>query len=136
LVDLYNLKSRLRVETYNQIKFTPVFITGGSFAAREIETKEQVLAAFAQLGGEAYWNKAVEQFITTGNTTSIDARADEYLIELAKQASFDMFSSASLVLFYLQSRQSAANVRTIVVGKNSGMSNEAIEANLRLAYVN
>jgi len=136
LIDLYNLKARLRVAAHEQIKFTPVFITGGSFAAREIDTAEQVLTAFAQLGGEAYWRPAVEQFAATGNTTDIDARADEYLVEMAKQASFDMFSSASLVLFYLQSRQSAANVRTIVVGKNSGMSNEAIEANLRLAYVN
>lgn len=136
LIDLYNLKARLRVETHAQVAFTPVFITGGSFAAREIETKEQVLTAFAQLGGEAYWRHSIEEFIASGNMTDIDARADEYLVDMAKQASFDMFSSASLVLFYLQSRQSAANVRTIVVGKNSGMSNEAIEANLRLAYVN
>lgn len=136
IIDLYNLKARLRVETFDQIKFTPVFITGGSFAEREIETKEQVLAAFAQLGGEAFWRESVEQFAATGNTTHIDARADEYLVDMAKQASFDMFTSASLVLFYLQSRQSAANVRTIVVGKNSGMSDEAIRSNLRLAYVN
>jgi V/A-type H+-transporting ATPase subunit C len=136
IIDLYNLKARLRVETFDQIKFTPVFISGGSFAEREVETKEQVLAAFAQLGGDAFWRTAVEQFIAAGNTTHIDARADEYLVDMAKQASFDMFSSASLVLFYLQSRQSAANVRTIVVGKNSGMNEEDIRSNLRLAYVN
>ncbi len=136
IVDLYNLKARLRAATYDQIKFSPVFITGGTFAEREIETKEQVLVAFAQLGGEAFWRIAIEQFAATGNTTHIDARADEYLVDMSKQASFDMFSSASLVLFYLQSRQSAANVRTIVVGKNSGMSEAAIRSNLRLAYVN
>ena len=136
IIDLYNLKARLRVATYDQIKFSPVFITGGTFAEREIETKEQVLVAFSQLGGEAFWRTAVEQFAATGNTTHIDARADEYLVNLAKQGSYDMFSSASLVLYYLQTRQSAANVRTIVVGKNSGMSEEAIRSNLRLAYVN
>ena len=136
IIDLYNLKARLRVATYDQIKFSPVFITGGTFAEREIETKEQVLVAFSQLGGEAFWRTAVEQFAATGNTTHIDARADEYLVNLAKQGSYDMFSSASLVLYYLQTRQSAANVRTIVVGKNSGMSEKAIRSNLRLAYVN
>jgi vacuolar-type H+-ATPase subunit C/Vma6 len=47
-----------------------------------------------------------------------------------------MFSSASLVLYYLLCRQAAANIRTIVVGRNSGQSEEAIRANLRLAYVN
>jgi len=41
-----------------------------------------------------------------------------------------------LVLYYLQTRQAAANVRTIVVGKNSGMTAEDIRSNLRLAYVN
>ena len=54
----------------------------------------------------------------------------------AKEASYDMFSSASLVLYYLKCRQAAANVRIIFVGKNSGMKESIIRANLRMAHVN
>lgn len=136
LIDMYNLKSRLRAVTYPQVNFTPVFITGGTFAQAEIETKEQVFSALEKLGGFDFWRSAVEYYQETGNTTRVDARADEYILMLAKEASFDMFSSASLVLYYLQCRQSAANVRTIVVGRNSGMKEEDIRANLRMAYVN
>jgi len=135
LIDIYNLKSRLRAVTYPQVNFTPVFITGGTFAQSEIDSKEQVFVSLEKLGGPGFWRTAVEYYQETANTTRIDARADEYILTLAKESSFDMFSSASLVLYYLQCRQSAANVRTIVVGKNSGSKEEDIRANLRMAYV-
>jgi len=136
VIDIYNIKSRLRAVTYPQVTFTPVFITGGTFAQSELDSKEQVFAALEKLDGQGFWRTAIEYYRETGNTTRFDARADEYLLTLAKESSFDMFSSASLVLYYLQCRQSAANVRTIVVGKNSGMKEEDIRANLRMAYVN
>jgi V/A-type H+-transporting ATPase subunit C len=135
LIDIYNLKSRLRAVTYPQVNFTPVFITGGTFAQSEIDSKEQVFVSLEKLGAPGFWRTAVEYYQETANTTRIDARADEYILTLAKESSFDMFSSASLMLYYLQCRQSAANVRTIVVGKNSGSKEEDIRANLRMAYV-
>jgi vacuolar-type H+-ATPase subunit C/Vma6 len=136
VIDMHNLKSRLRAVAYPQVNFTSVFITGGTFAESEIETKEQIFSALEKIGGTTFWKSAVEYYIETGNSNQIDARADEYLLTITKQASFDMFTSASLVLYYLQCRQSAANVRTIVVGKNSGMKEKDIRANLRMAYVN
>jgi vacuolar-type H+-ATPase subunit C/Vma6 len=136
VIDLYNIKARLRVSAHDQIALTPEFAAGGTIAIERMDTKEAALQAIEQLGGAVFWKTALAQFASTGNTTHIDARADEYLLQLAKDASADMFSSASLVLYYLQTRQAAANVRTIVVGKNSGMSEAAIRSNLRLAYVN
>ena len=136
VIDLFNLKARLR--TFVQGGGVPkaAFVSGGNFAEGELETKEQVLAAYRSLGSASHWDGAVEFFETSGNTTRLDARSDEYLVTFAKTASIDMFSPASLVLYYLQCRQAAANVRTIFVGKNSGMNAEDIRANLRLAYVN
>mgnify|MGYP001162465579 CR=1 FL=1 len=135
VIDTYNLKARLRYLA-NQDRLSPAaFVTDGSFRPEEIETREQVLSAFQKLNGENFWDSSVQYFDETGNTTRIDARVDEYLLSIAEQASVDMFTSASLVLYYLRCRQSAANIRTIVVGKNSGMSEEDIRANLRLAYV-
>lgn len=134
-IDLYNLKGRLRAVTYPQMKFAQAFVSGGNFAQSEIESKEQVLQAFASLGSDSYWRSALDTYQETGHTTQIDARADEYLVDLAKQASVDMFSSASLVAYYLLCRQAAANIRTIVVGKNSGMDEASIRTNLRMSYV-
>lgn len=136
MIDVYNLKSALRGVTFPQINFTPMFIEGGSFGPLSGLSREEVCAAFERLAPAAHWQSALEFFNATGNTSQIDARCDELLVDLAKEASFDMFSSASLVLYYLLCRQAAANIRTIVVGRNSGQSEEAIRANLRLAYVN
>ncbi|MCA9354280.1 MAG: V-type ATPase subunit [Candidatus Kaiserbacteria bacterium] len=135
LVDLYNLKSRLR-HLKNDVSFSPSFVTGGTFAADAIETEEATLAMFARHGGVEYWKNALEYFTATGNFTQIDARSADCLLAVAKEASYDMFSSASLVLYYLKCRQAAANVRAIVVGKNNGLTVEDIRSNLRLAYVN
>jgi vacuolar-type H+-ATPase subunit C/Vma6 len=97
---------------------------------------EQALEAFRGLRNNGFWDHAIATFLEQGSTTELDARADEYLLTLAREASYDMFSSASLVFYYLLCRQAAANIRTIVVGKDSGLSDVDIRANLRLAYVN
>lgn len=136
LVDFYNLKSRLRHLKNEGVRFEPAFVPGGSFSAESIMTLEQTLAMFARHGGVEYWKSALEFFVETGNFTRIDALVADRLLTVAKEGSYDMFSSASLVLYYLKCRQAAANIRIIVVGKNSGMSIEDIRANLRMAYVN
>lgn len=136
LIDLYNLKSRLRHLKNETVSFTPAFIEGGTFTETAIETKETVYARFAKMGPTDFWKDALEYFETTGNFTRIDARAPEYLLGLAKKVSRDLFSSASVVLYYLRCRQAAANTRSIVVGKNSGLTEADIRANLRMAYVN
>lgn len=135
-IDLHNLKGVLRLLKNPSFDFKPSFIEGGMIDQTQLETEDDVFAAFARYGGADFWKDAIEYYQKTGNTTSIDARSGEYLLVLAKEASYDMFSSASLVMYYLKCRQAAANVRIIVVGKNSGTKESAIRANLRMAYVN
>lgn len=135
-IDLYNIKSRLRHLKNEGVKFTPAFVKGGTFWEDKTETLEDTLATLAALGPADFFKEGIEYYQTTGNTTKIDVLGNESLLTLAKEASHDMFSSASLVLYYLKCRQAAANIRTIVVGKNSGMSESDIRFNLSLAYVN
>lgn len=136
LIDIFNLRRRLRMLAHPGFVSATGFVAGGSFSERLVETLDQVYSQFANLGGAAHWEDALEHHRVTGNTTRLDARADEYLLTIAKQASVDVFSPASLVSYYLLTRQAAANIRTIIVGKESGMSPADIRANLRLAYVN
>lgn len=135
-IDLYNIKSKLRHLKNDSVKFAPTFVKGGTFWEDKIETLEDTLAVLTTLGTADFFKEGIEYYQTTGNTTKIDVLGSESLLTLAKEASYDMFSSASLVLYYLKCRQAAANIRTIVVGKNSGMSESDIRFNLSLAYVN
>jgi vacuolar-type H+-ATPase subunit C/Vma6 len=135
LIDLHNLKSKLRLLNNPSIGFKPDFIDGGNLEASHMETVEDILSQFAQFGGADFWKEAIDYYQSSGNTTSLDARSSEYMLMYAKEASYDMFSSASLVLYYLKCRQAAANIRIIVVGKDSGMRDSAIRPNLRMAYV-
>ena len=136
LIDLFNLKSRLRHLKNDGVKFNPEFVSGGTISRDLLETIEDVKTAFARLGGTDHWQQALAYFEETDNFTHIDAQSADYLLMLAKNESRDMFSSASLVLYYLKCRQAAANVRMIVVGRNSGIPVEDIRSNLRMAYVN
>jgi V/A-type H+-transporting ATPase subunit C len=135
VIDIYNLRSRLRCLRNPDVKFEASFIEGGTIEEDQIETEDAVTAAFAKLMPAEFWRTALESFSTSGNTTQLDARGKEYLMSLAKKASTDAFSSASLVAYYAQCEQAAANIRTIVVGKNSGMKMEEIRANLSVTYV-
>ena len=136
LIDLYNLKSRLRHLKNEEVSFVSAFIEGGTFKQEAVETAEQALAMFDKFGGAEFWKTSLNYFRETGNFTQMDARSAEYMMIIAKKASSDMFTSASLVLYYLKCRQAAANIRTIVVGKESGLEEDDIRANLRMAYVN
>lgn len=137
LVDFHNLKSRLRHLQHEAVSFYPAFVAGGSISRDLLENEEDVVMAFARFGGEAYWRDAIADYQTTRNSARLDARTAEYLLDFTKTASAtDVFSSASLVLYYLKCRQAAANIRTIVVGRESGQSEAIIRANLRMAHVN
>ena len=135
VIDMYNAKATLRRTRLGDSILQPEFISGGTFAAREIATNESVARALETLA-PGFFAAALETYTTTGNSSELDARIDDYLVSLTKTAATDMFSSASLVLYYLRARQAATNIRTIVVGRNSGMDTDAIQANLRYAYVN
>ena len=134
---MYNLKSSLRGFRYPQLKDITIFVGGGEMTKDRFESEETVLKAFERIGATDFFKSAIEYYLETGNSTRLDARIDEYLLSLAHEIRTKdfMFAAASLIAYYLECRQSAANVRTIVVGKNSGMNEEDIRANLRMAYV-
>jgi len=135
VIDMYNAKATLRRVRLGLDTMQPEFISGGTFAASELANTEAVSAAFETLS-PGFFTTAVESYNATGNTSELDARIDDYLVSITKSAATDVFSAASTILYYLRARQAATNIRTIVVGRNSGMDTDSIKANLRYAYVN
>jgi vacuolar-type H+-ATPase subunit C/Vma6 len=135
VIDLYNLKAQLRILVHPQVASGVKHISGGSFGVGKIETKEQILAIYQTMGGQTVWRSAVESYLESQNTTELDARADDYVLSMTREAAYDMFSSASLVLYYLRSKQSAANIRTLITLRDAGVTEDKITPNLRTAYV-
>lgn len=135
LIDMHNLKTAWRRHQLGAAFVQTAFVSGGTFAEAELSTKELVKQAFEILS-PGFFTAAVTAYEDTRNSSMLDARLADYITTLAKTASVDMFSSASVVLYYQRAREAAANIRTIVVGRNSGMDVETIRANLRTAYVN
>ena len=135
VIDTYNVKATLRRLRLWAGVMQPEFVTGGTFQVGELSNADSVTAALETIA-PGYFAAAVSSYNESGNTSELDARIDDYLVSLTKSAATDMFTSASLVLYYLRARQAATNIRTIVVGRNSGMNIESIKANLRTAYVN
>lgn len=135
VIDLFNLQSSLRSLSHKDPDLSVAFVSGGSYGASELETKEQVLSAYGKLGASIDWAAAVQYYTETKNTTRLNVAAADYLLSLAREAAYDMFSSASLVLFYLRSKQSVSNIRAIAAGVNSGLRPEQIKNNVQTAYV-
>lgn len=135
LINFTNCKNRLRSLAHPNVIPSITYVAGGTLREDTLQTKEDVYAALQRLRDGDFWKTAIDEYEASGNTTQLDARGREYLMDLTKKASFDAFSPASLALYYQQCRQAASNIRAIVVGKNSGMSIEEIRANLNFAYV-
>ncbi len=135
-VNLQNLSGRLRQLENKSINFNPKLITKtGVLRVDQLDSIEEILQEFTKFGGENFWREAIEHYQTSRHLTKISIKMREYCLLLAKKQSSDMFSSASLVLYYLKCQQVIDNLRMIVVGKNSGMELSEIKSNLQTMYV-
>jgi len=134
VIDIHNCKAVLRASKLPETVAQPVLAAGGTVSPSQLVGVESVVSTLEYLS-PGHFTTALEQFFDDGHTTTLDARCEEYIIGLAVAASIDMFSAASLVAYYLRVRQSATNIRTIVVGIESGQTTDIIRSNIRFAYV-
>ncbi len=134
VIDMHNIKSNLRSLKLGGKIGRPAHAAGGTISADRLSDVGQIAGVLECLA-PGHFTSALEQYQLDGHTTVLDARFDEYLIKLAHEARIDMFSAASIVAYYLHVRQSATNVRTIVVGLESGQEADVIRPNIRMSYV-
>ena len=83
-IDLYNLKTRLRLMHTPRLDGEKYFIDKGSFTFAEIETREQVIEKLSKMGNESFWKEAIDIYINEGHSTLLDTKFDDYLFCLAK----------------------------------------------------
>ncbi len=134
-IDMYNIKARLRaLQTPTGVSGNS-WISGGAVSLSAIETKEMILQVLQTMSHDD-WRGAIEYMETTGNSSRLDARVDEYIASVARHASYSGFQASSLLFYYLLCRQAAVNIRIIAAAKKSGMSQQDVRINLRMTYVN
>lgn len=129
-IDLYNLKNRLRSFPLEKT----VHIEGGSYSPDELDIKEQVIDKLMSLGGEKFWQEAVDDYLENGHTTLLDKKMDDHLLNWVRSQSINVFSVAPLVQYFLQTLHTAKLINTLLVGKKNGWPVGRIRANLRQIY--
>ncbi len=129
-IDLYNLKNRLRSFPLEKT----VHIEGGSYSPDELDIKEQVIDKLMSLGGEKFWQEAVDDYLENGHTTLLDKKMDDHLLSWVRSQSINVFSVAPLVQYFLQTLHTAKLINTLLVGKKNGWPVGRIRANLRQIY--
>ncbi len=134
-IDLFNLKTRLRTLSLDRVADEVWFVKGGSFDFSAIDSKEKTLAKLITFGGEKFWREAIESYEKKGHSTLIDVNLDDYLLLAVKKMDEDVFSIATLILYFLKYQNMSAVVQAILVGKESGQADTAIRTQLRNIYV-
>ena len=102
-IDLYNLKTRLRLMHTPRLDGEKYFIDKGSFTFAEIETREQVIEKLSKMGNESFWKEAIDIYINEGHSTLLDTKFDDYLFVWLKSLNQFVFSNATLLTYWLKS---------------------------------
>lgn len=134
-IDLYNLKTRLRLMHTPRLDGEKYFIDKGSFTFAEIETREQVIEKLSKMGNESFWKEAIDIYINEGHSTLLDTKFDDYLFVWLKSLNQDVFSAATLLTYWLKSQNLNHSIQAILVGKEGGQSDLVIRKQLRNIYV-
>ncbi len=130
-IDLYNLKTSLRVSSLKIVNEEICFVKGGSFSYDVIDTKEKTLAKLFSFGGDKFWKEAVTEYVETGHFTLFNVKSDDYFLTAIKGMDSDVFSIITLLSYFLKQQSMSLNIQAIVAGKESGQSEEVIRKQLR-----
>jgi len=136
VIDLYNIKTQLRIQSLKEnMTFPDVFASGGTVTRAELGTKEQIFEAFTKFGGREHWKEAVEEYKKNKHYSMIEKAADDYIVIFLKEKSIDIFSPATLFAFFRARKNNIDVIKTILVAKDSGVSEAEIRFMLRRLYV-
>lgn len=132
--DLHNAMVALRALVVPAFDLGKLFVSGGTFTANQCNTYEQVAERLSNYGGIDFWQAALAEYQEQQHTTALDKVRDNYRLRFVTERVHDMFSVASLFAYALRVQQSAATVRTIMVGADTKVPTDIIRTQLRITY--
>lgn len=134
-VDLFNLRTRLRVLAFGDATPLPeLFISGGTLLRQDMETREQVFEAFARFGGEGYWKEALSEYEEKRSFAALERLADDFVLTFLRSRTVDVFSPVTLFAFFWARRNNAQLIQTVMTAKEVGTSEKEIRYVLRRLY--
>jgi len=134
LIDLFNLKAALRTHGFTDGNVRDVFVSGGTFHRRELESVDDILAQFPRIGGGPHWKEALDEYRATGSFALIEKASEDYMNWWLKDQSYHIFTLAPLFAYFNAKKNNVQVIRAIYVGKVAGLEEHEIRYNLRNLY--
>lgn len=136
-IDLFNLKFGLRiVRLRSEGVLLPInfFVEGGKINEKDLENEEQILKAFKKLGNWKKWKDALGDYKKTSNFSRLEMMSEEHILDFLTGKSFDIFSIAGLFSYFFRLKNNLHLVRTVISGKELGLSELEIRKYLKKLY--
>ena len=136
LIDFFNVQANLRSLSYGTASDAPrsVYINGGSLPRRSLESTDTLLEALKRIGSPRQWDKAVKEYKDTGSYARIETVFDNYIADYVNEQSVSIFTVASLFSYFLAVKNNVQIIRTVLVSKQTGLSEYEIRKIIRKRY--
>lgn len=136
MIDLFNLKTALRLkflESQN-VPVRDLFVPGGKISKKDLEDETQLNFILNRFGNGKKWQEAFEEYKKSGNFSLIEKASEEHLLDFLKRKSLNMFSPATLFSYFYRLKNNLHIIRTIILGKEMGLSELEIRNYLKKLY--
>lgn len=134
LIDNHNLISGLRhfAHRANDQNPSPVHMPGGTFSPKDLQNIDAILDRLSNLDNRTEdWKEPVAAYRQHGSYAELEKLLDDRLSRFLKQQSQNIFSSAPLFAYFHAKKNNVQLIRTILIGKKSGLSEYEIKKLLR-----
>lgn len=136
LVDLYNLRSRLRVASLSEEGTVPAVqhVSGGTIPPHNLDRPDEILDRLSKFGGEALWKDAIDAYKERGDFTLIDKTADDYTMKWLKGQTVDLHSPAPMFGYLANVKENVQFIRAVGIAKYVGLSEKLLRDMVRKSF--
>ncbi|MGM0482299.1 MAG: V-type ATPase subunit [Patescibacteria group bacterium] len=137
IIDFFNIQANLRALSYGQKGDAPrpIFVYGGSIPRSATENKDSLLSSLPKIGASKDWEDAIKDYKETGSYSLIEKAFDDKIESYVRETSTaDIFSVASFYAYFQAVKNNVQIIRTVLVGKSSGLPEHELRKTIRNRY--
>lgn len=136
LVDLYNLRARLRAASLSEegVPLNVQHVSGGTIPPHNLDRQEDILSRLSKFGTEALWKDAVDAYKERGDFTLIDKTSDDYTMKWLKGQTVDLHSPAPMFGYLANVKENVQFIRAVGIAKYVGLSEKLLRDMVRKSF--
>lgn len=141
-IDITNIKAMLRVKKQKkEVKFLQKVLIPGGTIDEEIllfglnDTLEAFIGKISRTPYSKVLHSILDEYISTGNISSLEVLYDNFIIDEAKTARRVNFGPEPIIAYIIAKESEIKIIRIIVAGKINNVDIEVIRERLRELYV-